>query len=79
MIITNKLVEMKIAIFKKCNGTFIFISLVFLIGCSSSGNRNSNMMKNSVPKGKYGYDVAFFTENNIKIIELKDGEWKASV
>lgn len=79
MIITNKLVEMKIAIFKKCNGTFIFISLVFLIGCSSSGNRNSNMMKNSVPKGKYGYDVAFFTENNIKIIELKDGESKASV
>jgi len=70
---------MKIAIFKKCNGTFIFISLVFLIGCSSSGNRNSNMMKNSVPKGKYGYDVAFFTENNIKIIELKDGESKASV
>jgi hypothetical protein len=79
MIITNKLVEMKIAIFKKCNGTFIFISLVFLIGCSSSGNRNSNMMKNSVPKGKYGYDVAFFTENNIKIIELEDGESKASV
>ena len=70
---------MKIAIFKKCNGTFIFISLVFLIGCSSSGNRNSNMMKNSVPKGKYGYDVAFFTENNIKIIELEDGESKASV
>ena len=36
-------------------------------------------MKNSVPKGKYGYDVAFFSENNIKTIELKDGESKASV
>ena len=36
-------------------------------------------MKNNVPKGKYGYDVAFFAENNIKTIELKDGESQASV
>jgi len=70
---------MKRAIFKTCNRAFIFVSLVFLIGCSSSGNKNSNKMKNSVPKGKYGYDVAFFSENNIKTIELKDGESKASV
>ena len=51
--------------------------LVFLIGCSSSVNKNSKEMKNSIPKGKYGYDVAFFHEKKIETIELKDDQSKA--
>ena len=70
---------MKKAIIKKCNEALIFVSLVFLIACSSSGNKNSNKMKTSVNKGTYGSDVAFFTEKGIKTVELKDAESKASV
>jgi hypothetical protein len=70
---------MKIAIFNKCNGAILFVLLVFLMGCSSSGNKNSNKMKNSVNNGTYGSDVAFFNENKIKTVELKDAESKASV
>lgn len=36
-------------------------------------------MKKTFNKGTYGSDVAFFAENNIKTIELKDAESKASV
>jgi len=53
------------------------MSLVFLIGCSSSVNKPPKEMKNSIPKGKYGYDVAFFQEKKIEIIELKDDQSKA--
>jgi hypothetical protein len=63
---------MKIARILKCSEAFAFVSLFFLMACSSSGNKNSDTMKNSVSKGKYGYDVAFFAENKIKTIELKD-------
>jgi major membrane immunogen (membrane-anchored lipoprotein) len=70
---------MKKAKIKKCNEALIFVSLVFLIACSSSGNKNSNKMKNSVNNGTYGSDVAFFTEKGIKTVELKDAESKASV
>jgi|WetSurMetagenome_2_1015567.scaffolds.fasta_scaffold00790_7 hypothetical protein len=70
---------MKIAIFKKCSKSLIFVSLVSMIACSSSGNKNSNTMKKSFNKGTYGSDVAFFADNNIKTIELKDAESKASV
>ncbi len=51
--------------------------LVFLIGCSSSVNKDPKEMKNSIPKGKYGYDVAFFHEKKIETIELKDDQSKA--
>ena len=34
-------------------------------------------MRNSVSKGKYGYDVAFFSEKRIETIELKDNESRA--
>jgi hypothetical protein len=73
------LVVMKIGIYKEFNWTFSFISIVLLIGCSSSGNRNSNNMKHTVTKGKYGYDVAFFTKKGIKTIELEDAKTKARV
>ena len=51
--------------------------LVFLIGCSSSVKKDPKEMKNSIPKGKYGYDVAFFHEKKIETIELKDDQSKA--
>jgi hypothetical protein len=51
--------------------------LVFLISCSSAVNKNSKEMKNTLSKGKYGYDVAFFRENKIETIELKDDQSKA--
>ena len=70
---------MKIAIFKKYYRASIFVLLLFLIGCSSSGNKNSNKVKNSSIKGTYGSDVVFFNENKIKTIELKDNESKACV
>jgi hypothetical protein len=71
---------MKIATKKKFSGTFLFVSLVFLIACSSSGNKNSNKMKNLInKKGTYGSDAVFFNDNKIKTIELKDSESKACV
>ena len=70
---------MKIAIVKKFNKVFIIASLIFLSGCSSSGNKNSNKMINSNTQGQYGYDVAFFSENKINTIELKDDESEACV
>jgi hypothetical protein len=51
--------------------------LIFLISCSSAVNKNYKEMKNIVPKGKYGFDVAFFQENKIETIELKDDQSKA--
>jgi hypothetical protein len=53
--------------------------MVMLIACSSSGNKNSNTMKNTENKGTYGSDVEFFKAKNIGTIELKDSEAKASV
>jgi hypothetical protein len=70
---------MRKAILFKFKWTYIFVSLVFLNGCSSSGNKNSSTMKETVPKGKYGYDVAFFSEKKIRTIELKNSKSKACV
>jgi hypothetical protein len=70
---------MKIAIIKKCSVAVTFVLLVFLTACSSSGDKNSKKMKNSVKKGTYGSDVAFFREKKIKTVELKDADSKASV
>ena len=64
----------KIINFKRAS---VIVLLVFLIGCSSSVSKNYKEMKNDVPKGKYGYDVAFFSDKKIKTIELKDDESKA--
>ena len=61
------------------NSAFLTVLLVFLTGCSSSVNKNSNQMKNSLTKGNYGYDVAFFSEHKIKTIELKSTDSKASL
>jgi Family of unknown function (DUF6786) len=59
------------------NRAFFLLSLVFLTGCSSSVNNNSKQMKNSFSKGKFGYDVAFFSENKIQTVELKSSDSKA--
>jgi len=70
---------MNIARIVKCNAAITFISLGFLIACSSSGDKNSNKMKNVAKNGTYGSDVAFFSEKKIKTLELKDADLKASV
>lgn len=49
------------------------LQLIFLGACASSGNKNSNEVKekiNGFEKGTYGYDVAFLQENNIETVEL---------
>jgi hypothetical protein len=58
---------------------WVFISLIFSIACTSAGNKNSNPMNNKFFKGTYGYDSAFFAENNIKTIELKDKDSKSRI
>ena len=68
---------MKKANFTRFTGTALMIQLVFLISCSSSVNKNQKEMNNNDPKGKYGYDVAFFSANKIETIELKDEKSKA--
>ena len=68
---------MKKAKLIKLNRAALAFQLLFLIGCSSSVNKTPKEMKNSVPKGKYGYDVAFFSENKIETIELRDDQAKA--
>jgi len=52
--------------------TLIVVLLASLMSCSSSGDRKSNDMKESVAEGDYEYDVAFFLKNGISTIELKD-------
>jgi hypothetical protein len=68
---------MKKANFTRFTGSALMIHLVFLFSCSSSVNKNQKEMNNIVPKGKYGYDVAFFSANKIETIELKDEKSKA--
>jgi hypothetical protein len=68
---------MKKAIFPELIRATAAFQLIFLISCSSAVNKNSKEMKSIVPKGKYGYDVAFFRENKIETIELKDDQSKA--
>jgi hypothetical protein len=61
----------------KFNRAVMAFPLLFAIGCSSSVNKNPKEMKNTFPKGKYGYDIAFFSANKIETIELKDEQSKA--
>ena len=68
----------KVKLLKLTRAAALF-QLVLLIGCSSSVNKNPKEMKKSVPKGKYGYDVAFFSEKKIKTIELKSIDSKACI
>ena len=58
---------------------FLSVQQIFLLGCSSSPNKNSNQMNDSLTKGKYGYDVAFFSDNKIRTIELKSSDSKACI
>jgi hypothetical protein len=68
---------MKKAIITMFAGAAFLLQLVFLLSCSSSVKKTPNEMKNDIPKGKYGYDVAFFSANKIETIELKDDLSKA--
>lgn len=56
------------------------ISLIILVACAPSGNKNSKItdkMKNEMVKGTYGYDVAFLAEKKIRTVELKDEHSKS--
>ncbi len=68
---------MKKTTFLFCSHSVMALSIAFLAGCSSSPNKNSKQMSDSVTKGKYGYDVAFFSEKKIPTIELKSNDSKA--
>ncbi len=60
-------------------GAFLVL-LLSLIACTSTGDKKTKTVYSTKNiKGTYGYDVAFFAENNIKTIELKDPESKACV
>jgi hypothetical protein len=61
---TTKLKIMKMA---------FMLLILFLVACTSSAKKNSTEMKeqiNGFEKGTYGYDVAFFKECNIEMVEL---------
>ncbi len=55
------------------------LQLALLLSCSSAVNKKTKEMTNLVPKGKYGYDVAFFQERKIETIELKDDQSEAAL
>lgn len=73
---------MNILFIKNCN-RIVYILLAFLsVACSPSGRQNKNTMdntKSNFAKGTYGYDVAFFTNQQIQTIELKDNQSEASI
>jgi len=55
------------------------VFLVIVSGCTNSSNKNHDKMSETKSRGTYGYDVYFFQERNIKTIELKAKDSKASV
>jgi hypothetical protein len=66
----------KISIYNAVLYTLLF---VLHTSCSSSANKNTNQMKESISKGKYGYDVAFFSDHKIRTLELKSSDSKACI
>jgi hypothetical protein len=63
----------------KYNLAIMVVFLAFMSGCSNSANKKTNQMNFSNQKGTYGYDVAFFHNNKIKAIELKDKDLQACI
>jgi hypothetical protein len=57
----------------------VVAALMLTAGCSSSATKNSRQMKETFSKGKYGYDVEFFSKHGIKTLELKSADSKACV
>ncbi len=58
------------------------IFLVLSVACASPGNKNMNNINSEEmesEKGTYGYDLDFFTRNDVEIIELKDSASKACI
>lgn len=50
----------------------IFLTLALGTGCSNNGTKKQDVMKKEFAKGTFGYDVDFFSKNNIEALELKD-------
>jgi hypothetical protein len=64
----------------KLSSILTVITLILSIaGCSSSPNKNAKQMKESYERGKYGYDVDFFSKHQIRTIELKSNDSKACI
>jgi len=59
--------------------SYLLLLLVLMQGCSSSPGKKTNQMNNNLTKGKYSYDVAFFSANKIRTIELKSSDSKARI
>ncbi len=58
------------------------LSLLIVISCVSSGNKNRSEVKEEIdgfPLGTFGYDVAFFKKCNIETIELKEQNSNAGI
>jgi hypothetical protein len=58
--------------FNASNFIILSVTLVSIMSCLSTGNKDFNLMTKNYSKGTYGYDVEFFTKNNIKAIQLRD-------
>jgi hypothetical protein len=76
---TKNIMDMRKALIFKRFVYLFFIAGVTFAGCNTSGNKNAAKMNDQFKKGTYGYDVAFFQENDIKVIELKDEGSAASI
>lgn len=70
---------MKFLSINKVIRTACAFSLIFLAGCGLPGKKNNTEMKDSLIKGSYAADLAFFKKNNIEVLELKDDNSDASV
>ncbi len=67
---------------KQYNRAVCAALIVLLVACASPGKKNDaamTQMNQGSVKGTYGYDVNFFNEKNIRIIELKDPESGAGI
>ena len=63
----------------KYNLRVMVVLLAFASACTTTSNKNPKQMNESNSKGTYGYDVAFFSRNKIKTIELKDSQSGARI
>jgi len=60
-------------------GFDVLLCAILVAACTSTGNKNTEPMKNTLSKGFYGFDVDFFVKNKISTIELKDSLTGAAV
>lgn len=58
----------------------LFLAMISVFaGCTTNSSKIQNNLTQEHKKGTYGYDVAFFSKNNIETIELTDTSTNAAV